>query len=75
MWLKSDRGVTGALPVASDRGTFHDCSTAFTSASRSSLPSWASRIAAIAVTGLLIDAAWKRVVASTAFPVTTSATP
>ncbi len=75
MWLKSARGVTGVLPLSSVRGTFHDWSTAFTSASRSSLRSCTSRIAAMAVTGLLIDAAWKRVVASTGLPVSTSATP
>ena len=75
MWLNSERGVTGRPRVCADSGIFHDASMVLTSASRSSRCSSTMRIAAIAVTGLLIEAAWNRVEVSTARPVATSAVP
>ena len=71
----SDRGVTGWSRLRSLTGTCHDLRIELMSASIENLPSWASRRAAIAATGLLIEAAWNGVFTSTARPVSTSATP
>ena len=71
----SDRAVTGCSRLRSLAGTFHDLRIELMSGVDRERPSCASRSAAIAVTGLLMDAAWKSVFTSPARPVSTSATP
>jgi hypothetical protein len=61
VWLRSRRSVTFSVFVNSFSGTFQDVRRSFTSWSSDSLPCSTSRSAARAATGLLIDAAWKRV--------------
>ncbi len=61
VWLSSRRSVTFSVVVNSLPGSFQETSFALTSSSSDSRPPWTRRSAAIAATGLLIDAAWKRV--------------
>lgn len=56
-WLRSLKRVTFDWSVKLLAGIFHDFGYWFTSASRLSLPDSTKRNAAIAATGLLIDAA------------------
>ena len=61
LWDSRWRGVTGLPSVSGLGGSFQRLRTVLMSASRLSLPSWTRVMAAMAATGLLIEAAWKRV--------------
>ena len=59
------RSVTFSVTVNGFAGTFQEVSHVLTSASSESSPRFTRRSVAVAVMGLLIDPAWKSVLAST----------